>query len=94
MTARATYTTSVAAAVTTQVATIAAAQIAFQEAVNASGCNVGYTTQTGNYANFAAAVKAANVARLASINAAETARQMSVSSAKSTLRATGDLAAT
>ena len=66
----------------------------FQETVNASGCNLGYTLQSGNYSNFAAAVKSANSAKIASIDSAEKAKQASVAAARETLRGTGDLGPT
>ena len=63
MTARATYTAAVQAAVAMQVATVAAAQTTFQETINQSGCNVGYNLQTGSNSAFVAAVKAANIGK-------------------------------
>ena len=92
MTARTTYTASVQSAEIAKVVTVTAAQTAFQETINQSGCNAGYNLQTGNYANFATAVKNANTARISSLNAAETAKQASIMAARDTLRATGDLA--
>lgn len=90
MTSRDTYNASVKSAATSKTVAVLAAETAQQETINASGCNVGYTLQTGNYANFAAAVKAANAAKIAALNAAETAKQMAIHAAKDTLRAAGD----
>jgi hypothetical protein len=91
MTARDTYNASVVSASKMQVTTLSTAQTSFQETINASGCNAGYTLQGGNYGNLAAAVKAANAARLAAVTNAETARQAAVAAARDTLKATGDL---
>ena len=92
MTARDTYTSSVKSAAASQVVTVTSAETTRQESVNASGVNVGYNLQTGNYANYAAAVKAANIAKFNSLNAAEAAKQATVAVARDTLKATGDLA--
>ena len=94
MSSRDTFTSSVKSAAATQVASVTAAQGAFQETINQSGCNVGYNLQTGTYATFAAAVKAANLARLVAVNAAEAARQGTIAVARDTLKATGDVAPT
>lgn len=91
MTARETYASSVKTAAQTKTATVSAAETAAQETINASGCNVGYNLQTGNYANLATATKNAIAAKLASVNAAEAAKQASIAVAKDTLRQSGDL---
>ena len=91
MTARQTFSSSVASAEATKVVAVTTAVAAAQETINQSGCNVGYNLQTGNYANFAAGVKSANAAKLAALNAAEVARQQSIMVARDTLRSTGDV---
>jgi hypothetical protein len=91
MTARSTYQAAVASACQAQQVTLAAAETVRQETINVSGCNVGYNTINGNYANFAAAVKAANLAKFASIVAAEQAKQAALMVARDALRASGDL---
>jgi len=88
MTARETYSSSVASAETTKKATLDAIPGTFQETVNASGVNVGYNTINGNYTNFA--VKTANSTKIASIDSAERTKQASVQAARETLRGTGD----
>ena len=93
MTARDTFNASVKTAAVVQVAAVTAAQTSFQETINASGCNVGYNLQTGNYANYLAAVKAANAAKIAAVHAAEAVKQTTIAAAKDTLRATGDVGA-
>jgi hypothetical protein len=90
MTARDTYQASVQSAVTKQIASINSAHTVFQETVNASGVNVGYTLQSGNYGNFAAAVKNANTARIAALQAAEHAKQVAINAARDTLKNSGD----
>ena len=92
MSNRDTYNASVKNAGPAKTATITMNQTVFQETINAMGVNVGYTTQAGNYANFATAVKNANMAKIAADNAAEATRQASIAAARDTLRGTGDLA--
>jgi hypothetical protein len=82
-----TYRTTTAAATATKAVAIAAAITAHQTAIDASNSVAGYTLQTGNYANLAAAVKSANAAKLEAFQAAEKARQASVTVARDTLRA-------
>lgn len=97
MSSRSVYETTVATAGPTQQVAVAAAATVAQEAINASGCNVGFNTATGsptNYTTFASAVKAANIAKAASIFAAEQARQATIAVAKTVLRDTGDKAPT
>jgi hypothetical protein len=94
MTARDSYVSSAKSAEATKLATIGAAETTKQEAINASGVNVGYTLQSGNYSNFAAAIAAANAAKAASLYAAEVSRQAALAVARDTLRTTGDLAPT
>lgn len=90
MSARDTFQASVKSACQAQVATLITAAATKQETINASGVNVGYTTQTGNYANLAAAVKNANQASwLATFNA-EHAKQVAINNARDALRDTGD----
>jgi hypothetical protein len=93
MTARTTFETTVKSASQTQIATVAAAEMTRQETINASGCNVGYTTSAGNYGNLKAAVASANLAKAATLNAAEIAKQQTIMVARDTLRATGDVGA-
>jgi hypothetical protein len=92
MSSRDTYAASVKTAVVTQVAAVTTAETARQETITAAGCNIGYTTQSGNYANFAAAVKAANATKLAALTAAEVAKQAAVAVARDALRTAGDFA--
>jgi hypothetical protein len=91
MTARTTYAASVTAASAAQIAAVIATEMPFQETINAAGCNVGYSLQSGNYGNLAAAVKTANLAKLAALNAAEIAKQAAIAVARDTLRTTGDV---
>lgn len=91
MTARTTFETTVKSAAQTQISAVIAAEMPRQETVNQSGCNVAYSLQTGNYANFAAAVKAANATKFAALTAAEVAKQAALMVARDTLRATGDV---
>jgi hypothetical protein len=90
MTARTTFASTILSASQAQITTTIAAQTTFQETINQSGCNVGYNTISGNYGNYAAAVKVANLAKLAALNAAEVAKQAAVAVARDTLKATGD----
>ena len=90
MTARSTHDATIVTATKTLVTTLLLNEQVHQEAVNASGCNIGTTLQGGNSA-YVAAVKAANLAKLASDYAAEVARQASVAKARDTLRDSGDL---
>lgn len=84
------YNSSVASANSGKTATVTTAQATAQETVNAAGVNVGYTLQTGNYPNFAAAVKAANTARANTVFAAEQTKQAARDAARDALRAGGD----
>jgi hypothetical protein len=93
MSSRDTYISSVKGAAPVKTATLTANEGAKQATINASGVDVGYTTQTGNYANFASAVKSANIAKLNADFLAEQARQATVAAARDMLRATGDLGA-
>ncbi|MFZ0767034.1 hypothetical protein [Bradyrhizobium sp.] len=93
MTARTTYAATVLSASQAQIATAIAAETTRQETINQSGCNVGYNTTSGNYGAFSAAVKAANLAKLAALNAAEVAKQAAVMVARDTLKSTGDVGA-
>ena len=92
MTSRDTYNSSVKSAVAAKTATITANQTTAQETINANGVNVGYTLQTGNYANFAAGVKAANQAKRDADFAAEQTKQAAIMVARDTLRDSGDKA--
>jgi hypothetical protein len=93
MTARTTFETTVKGTAATETASIAAANLSAQETINQSGCNIGYNNATGNYAAFAAAVKASNAARIAAINAAAAVTQATIAAARDTLRSTGDTGA-
>lgn len=92
MTARDTYQTTVKATGPTKTATITANQTTAQETINANGVNVGYTTQSGNYANFATGVKNANQAKRDADFKAEHDRQVAINVARDTLRDSGDKA--
>jgi hypothetical protein len=94
MTARDTYNSSVSSAEKSKLNTIAAAETAKQATISLSSDMVGYTLQSGNYANFAAAVKNANAAKLAALLAAEQTRQGAADAAREVLRGTGDLGPT
>jgi hypothetical protein len=95
MTARTTFETAVAAAGPTQLASVATAVSAALSTITASKNDVGYLEgfPTG-HATFAAAVKAAGLAKIAAFNAAEVAKQSARDSARETLRGSGDLGAT
>lgn len=86
MSNRDTFNASQVTAASTKVATVAAAVTAAQETINASGCNVGYTLQTGNYANLLASLKAATIAKANTLFAAEHAKQVAINVARDTLR--------
>ena len=95
MTARATYVSSVATAVATEVASKVVATATQQEAINASGVNVGYTpcnpTKSGaTFASFQTALTNAVKANVAAVQLAAMVSQVAQSSAKDTLRSTGD----
>lgn len=92
MTARDTYNASVKAAAPAQVATLTTNQTTAQATIEASRTAVGYNLQTGNYANFAAAVANANKAKFAADLAAEMTKQAAIAVARDTLRSTGDTA--
>jgi hypothetical protein len=87
MTARDTYNASIAAATAVKLASDLKAEMVRQEAINASGCNIGTTLQGGNAA-YVAAVKTANAVKQASDLLAEQVKQSSHAAAKDTLRAT------
>ena len=86
------YNSTVASAESAKAASIASAELTRQEAVNASGNNVGFHqgVSTGSSAAFEAAIKSANAAKLASVYAAEVARQASLAAARDTLRNAND----
>jgi hypothetical protein len=90
MTARDTYNASVVSANTAVVATGISNAVAEQETINAKGVNVGYTTQTGTFANLDSATKTANALRLSNAFAREKAKQSSIAAARDTLRNAGD----
>jgi hypothetical protein len=92
VTARDTYIASVKTAVATKVTTELTNEVVRQTTVDASASVVGYNLQTGNYANFATAVKNATAAKLASDIAAEKTKQASQMVAKDLLRDSGDRA--
>ena len=97
MTARSAFSTSVNNAQATGVATVATAAMTFQEAINASGANVGYSVANPGAAgatnsSFVAAVKSAIAAGIASQNAAAAAYQVAIAAAKDTLKNSGDTA--
>ena len=87
MTARETYSSSVATAEATKKSTNDASITTFQETINASGCNVGYTLQSRNFSNFNTAVKNANAALIAARDSAEKAKQASLQAARETFAA-------
>jgi hypothetical protein len=89
---RDTFTASVKTAVAAEVATKLTNAGTQQETINQSGVNVGYTLQSGNYANLKTAVDNARKAKFAADVAAEAAKNASIMVARDTLRATGDLA--
>jgi hypothetical protein len=92
MTSRDTWRSSVSSAEATKVATLINAEMTKQVTIDANKSVVGYTLQTGNYANFASAVASANQARwLATFNA-EHAKQVAINAARDTLRDSGDRA--
>jgi len=78
MTARATYGSSVASAVTTANSTLLAAAVTFQESVNAGGNNIVAITGGSGNATFVADLKAAVKAALATAMAAAQAYQASL----------------
>jgi hypothetical protein len=89
--AQETYRASVASAHASRDRAVAAAETQRQATVDASNSFVGYNLQTGNYANFVAAVNTANAAKLKALNDAEVAKQAAIAVARETLRnATGE----
>ena len=74
MTARTTYEASVKSAAQTQISTVIAAETTKQTTIDAALTVAGYTLQSGNYGNLAAAIKSANAAKLATVYAAEVAK--------------------
>ena len=90
MSNRDTYASTVKAAEAVKVATVIAAETTKQTTIDMSKSVVGYTLQTGNFANLDAATKAANTAKLNSVFAAEQAKQAARDAARDTLRAAGD----
>jgi hypothetical protein len=90
MAARDVYNTSVSNAESAKAATIFAANTTFQEAINASGVNVGYTLQSGSYSSLATAIANANASRAATRYAAEQLRQATIALARDTLRNASD----
>lgn len=93
MTSRDTYNSSIKTAVATNTSSVHSAEAAKQTTIDASLSVVGYTLQSGNYANLAASIKSAIAANQASLLAAEKAKQASIAAARDTLRGTGDLGA-
>jgi hypothetical protein len=91
MTNRDTYNTSCKSAETTKIAQSLVDSNSEQETLQANKCNVGYTLQSGNFANLDSATRTENLARFNNALARERARQSSISSAKDTLRGTGIL---
>ena len=81
------YTAALKAAAAAQQVTTTVNQMTAQETINAAGCNVGDNLQTGNYATFAAAVKAANQAKRDADFLALQAAQATAAAARETLRA-------
>jgi hypothetical protein len=88
MTARDTYNASVKTAAATQIATLIAAEATKQTTIDASNSVAGYNLQTGNYANFNAAMIAANKARWKATFDAEHAKQVAIGAARDLLRST------
>lgn len=91
MTSRDTYNASVVTAIVAKIASNAANATTAQETIAASGVNVGYTIQTGNFANLDSATRNANAAYAATRLKAEMVKQVAIQAAKDTLRATGDV---
>ena len=91
MTARDTYQSSIKSAAATKTATLTANELTKQETINASGVNVGYNLQSGNFANFDTATKSAVQAKRDADFGAEVARQKAADAAREALRATGDV---
>ena len=90
MTARQTYATSVASAVTTANNTLETAAGAYQEKINSGGNpTVALCSGSGN-ATYVTAVKNAASAAAATASSAAQTYQASIASAKQALQATGD----
>jgi hypothetical protein len=92
MSNRDTFNSSVKTAAATEVATKLTNAGTQQETINQSGVNVGYTLQSGNYANLKTAVDNARKAKIAADLAAEAAKNASIMLARDTLRDSGDRA--
>lgn len=92
MTARDTYVSSVKTAATTQSAAVQSAVVTAQETVNISGVNNNNNPQRGANAAAVTAIANAGKALIAALQLAEMNKQVSVQSAKDTLRSTGDTA--
>ena len=86
---RTTYNSTVSSAESAKASTIATAELTRQEAINAVSCNVGTNLAFGASNSQIAAVKAANLAKLASLNLAEQTKQASLAVARDTLRNAG-----
>jgi hypothetical protein len=90
MTARTVYEAAILAAASAKTATLTSNETTKQTTIDGAKSIVGYTTQTGNYANLAAAVKAANQAKWDADFLAEQQKQQAVMQARDALRASGD----
>ena len=86
-----TLANSIASAEATKATSLAAAQASYVSALTAATADIGYTLQSGSYSAYAAAVTAANNAKLLARFNAEVAKQSSIQSARDTLKSTGDL---
>lgn len=92
MTARDTYASSVKSAETSKVASLTVNETTKQTTIDASKSVVGYTLQTGNYANLASAVATANAAKVTADRLAEHNKQVARDTARDILRNSGDFA--
>jgi hypothetical protein len=91
---RTSYGQTLANASATKASAVAAANLAAQETINASGCNVGYNPNNATAAQFTTynnAVIAAGQAKLLALYNAEVAKQLSLAQARETLQNSGDV---
>jgi hypothetical protein len=91
MTARSTFSMTVAQAAAAEAATKLQAEMTRQTAIDAVLTVVGYTTQSGNNANLVSTTKSAGAAQLVTLEAAEATKQSTIAVAKDTLKNSGDL---
>jgi hypothetical protein len=90
MSARTTFEAAVKSAGTSAIPTAVNNEMTRQVTIDAAFSGVGYTLQTGNYANLAAAVKAATAAKLVADNAVEATKQAALGAARDALRVAAD----